>query len=242
LSSEPSSFVLPLHLTFFEAHFPLTGWISGIKLLQESFPVFQSRFATFAQLFHWMQQGRIIPKPTLSTARTFTFWFPATLWGSVMALPGIYGGSPVNLSPSWPHTLPRPKRVLLDIGVDNPSLITQLKQAGLEIVWAWDYLNDLIQYELIEVCSAQYIDLIVTTNERLLTSSEDWLSYLLPHRTRLFIIPPEAVLQNPHTLAEAIVTRAQTKRAYRTPNKPFYLKSPNKDAKEEGDIHNGGPN
>ncbi|MHA1946157.1 MAG: hypothetical protein ACXAC6_09335 [Candidatus Hodarchaeales archaeon] len=82
----------------------------------------------------------------------------------------------------------------------------------------WDYIADLIQYELIDVCKSNYVDLIVTTNDRLLTSAEEWVQYLLPHRTRLFIVPKE-LLTDYDYLASLINQRAFEKRKYKIRSK-----------------------
>jgi hypothetical protein len=79
-------------------------------------------------------------------------------------------------------------------------------------------MADLIQYEIIDVCKSHYVDLIVTTNDRLLTSAEEWVQYLLPHRTRLFIVPKELVMDY-NQLASLINQRAFEKRKYKVNTK-----------------------
>ncbi|MFX1285661.1 MAG: hypothetical protein ACFFB5_18620 [Promethearchaeota archaeon] len=105
---------------------------------------------------------------------------------------------------------PRPRRVLLDIGCDDPDLIKALTQLGLEVELVWRHAVDLLNYEIIEICTAQHIAILVSTNSQLLTPPEEWLTYLMPHRTRLFFPPPQ-LLHDPKGLAQAIYERTFTR-------------------------------
>ncbi len=112
---------------------------------------------------------------------------------------------------------PRPRRILLDIGCDDPALIKVLTQLGLEVELVWRQASDLLNYEIIEICTSQYIDMLVSTNGRLLTPPEEWLTYLMPQRTRLFF-PPQELLESPKALAQAIHTRTYTKQTRKRSN------------------------
>jgi hypothetical protein len=105
----------------------------------------------------------------------------------------------------------------LDIGCDDPDLIKTLTRLGLEVELVWRHAADLLNYEIIEICTAQYIDILVSTNSQLLTPPEEWLTYLMPHRTRLFFPTPH-LLQDSRALAQAIYERAFT-RLKRIPKK-----------------------
>ena len=83
----------------------------------------------------------------------------------------------------------RPPRILLDYGCDSPSLVTHLESFGLEVVCLWEHVADLYHHEIIELCSDQRFDLFVSVNERLFTPSEEWVNYLMPHRTKFFLVP-----------------------------------------------------
>ena len=107
---------------------------------------------------------------------------------------------------------------MLDSNCDFPALISQLKKLGLEVARLWDYTDDLVNYEVIQICTSQYIDLLVTTNDRLLMPPEEWIEYLMPHRTRLFF-PPKTCLANPKVLAREIYNRAYAKRKFKTKNR-----------------------
>ncbi len=63
---------------------------------------------------------------------------------------------------------------------------------------------------------------MMSTNERLLTPPEEWLKYLMPHRTRL-CITPRHLLEDPKSLAHSIYSQTYTKRKFKTLNKPFIL-------------------
>ena len=217
---------------FCEYHFPLIEWCKGIDFLGDILTKVQERAHTLDQLYQYNCQQLLFPKPTLSTNRTFTFWVVKSICDSVRSLPGIFGGSlvtdnyPRNTDSSMykgKKTSPRPRRILLDISVDNSEIANNLRNLGLEVERIWDYVADLIQYEIIDVCTTQYIDLLVTINDRLMTSSEEWLEYLMPHRTRLCIASPH-LIDNPEELTSHIYQRVHTKRKYKTKNQPIYLR------------------
>ena len=86
---------------------------------------------------------------------------------------------------------------------------------GLEVELLWTHVADLLHYEIVELCTAQYIDLIVTTNPRLLMPPEEWLEYLIPHRTRIVVIPEEK-LEAPKELARMVYRFAYSKRKFKT--------------------------
>ncbi len=189
----------------------------------------------FQQLYQWKSQGLIFPKPTLSSRYTFVFWVHDSIINSVLEFSSIRGGFRVqSKSTSLPDSStyrgkkqdPRPRRVLLDVGIDSSELIAELKILGLEIECLWPHVADLLHYEIIELCTAQYIDLMVTTNERLQTPPEEWLQYLMPHRTRL-CITPHHLLEDPKSLAHSIYSRTYSKRKFKTQNKPIILNGEN---------------
>ena len=201
--------------------------IPASELIAEINSCISQRAKTFSRLLQWKQQGYLFPKPTLSTVEVFTFWVDLALQDTVHHLPGLYGGHTINnphgnsqtlASASREKITPRPRLVLLDFHLDTPDLTNELQQYNLTFKRIWDYISDLIQYELIDVCKSNYVDLIVTTNDRLFTSSEEWLQYLLPHRTRLFIVPKKLLTNYDH-LASLINQRAFEKRKYKTCSK-----------------------
>jgi hypothetical protein len=180
---------------------------------------------TLQQLYEWKIQGLIFPKPTLSSRYTFVFWVEASIIESVLKLPNIRGGFQIHENNTPPDSSsyrgkkqsPRPRRVLLDSNCDSPTLIKRLKKLGLEVERLWDYIDDLVNYEIIQICISQYIDLLVTTNDRLLMPPEEWIEYLMPHRTRLFLLP-KTCLAKPKELAHEIYKRAYMKRKLNTKN------------------------
>jgi len=216
---------------FFECQLPLIDWVHGTYPLSDMAIIFTQLSNMFQQLHQWKSQGLIFPKPTLSSRYTFVFWTHGSIIDSILEFSGIRGGYRVqSRSDSLPNSStfrgkkqnPRPRRVLLDVGIDSPEFIAELKYLGLEIECLWPHVADLLHYEIIELCTAQYIDLMVTTNERLLTPSEEWLQYLMPHRTRL-CITPRHLLEDPIGLAHSIYSRTYTKRKLKTRNKPIIL-------------------
>lgn len=212
--------------SFFECHFPLIEWVHGTTLLKDMVTKITQLAKTLQQLYQWEIQGLIFPKPTLSSRYTFVFWVEASIIEFVLKLPNIRGGFQIHEDNTPPDSssyrgkkqIPRPRRVLLDSNCDSPRLINQLKKLGLEVARLWDYIDDLVNYEIIQVCICQYIDLLVTTNDRLLMPPEEWIEYLMPHRTRLFL-PPKTCLANPKALAHEIYKRAYTRRKFRTKNR-----------------------
>jgi hypothetical protein len=218
---------------FLEFHFPLREWVKGTDLITDINDCISQRGRTFSQLLQWKQQGYLWPKPTLSSVDVFTFWVTPTLSDVIHHLPGLYGGSTINKMNNDSNSLqsttqkkitPRPRLVLLDYPLDTPDITSRLHHYNLTSKRIWDYTADLIQYELIDVCKSNYVDLIVTTNDRLLTSGEEWLQYLLPHRTRLFIVPKE-LLQDLDKLALLINQRAFEKRKYKVTSRKKPLKN-----------------
>lgn len=216
---------------FFECQLSLIDWVHGTYALRDMVTVFTQLTNMFQQLYQWQSQGLIFPKPTLSSRYTFVFWVHNSIIDLVLKFSNIRGGFSVqSKDTSLPDSStyrgkkqdPRPRRVLLDVGIDSPKLVAELKSLGLEIECLWPHVADLLHYEIIELCTAQYIDLMVTTNERLLTPPEEWLQYLMPHRTRL-CITPRYLLEDPKSLAHSIYSRTYTKRKFKAPNKPFIL-------------------
>jgi len=203
---------------------------------------------TLNQLLQWKKSGLIFPKPTLSLKYTFVFWVHKSIIDSVLSLSNVQGGLPIqDINNRLPDSSsykgkkrsPRPRRVLLDIGCESSALIDKLKQLGLEVVRLWDYAADLLHYEIIELCTAQYIDLLVTTNEKLLLPREEWLDYLMPHRTRMLIIP-QRKLDFPEDLASSIYHYAHRKRKFKTKNPTFkFNKTVNYANQRIGGVKNG---
>ena len=149
----------------------------------------------------------------------FVFWLHSSVVDSALLLTGVQGGFKVTQkTPKLPDSSsykgkkqnPRPRRVLLDIGCDDPSLIKVLTQLGLEVELVWRHAADLLNYEIIEICTNQYIDILVSTNSQLLTPPEEWLTYLMPHRTRLFF-PTLQLIQDSKALAQTIYERTFTR-------------------------------
>lgn len=217
--------------SFYECQFQLSDWIHGTNLLYEMKDNISQNLKTLHQLNLWKNSGLIFPKPTLSLKYTFVFWAHKSIIDSILSMNNIHGGFPVQAidhrlpdssSYKGKKSSPRPRRILLDIDCGSPSLIDRLKQLGLEVVRLWDYAADLIHYEIIELCTAQYIDLLVTSNERLMLPREEWLDYLMPHRTRMLIIPQQKLI-NPEELAQSIYNYAHIKRKFKTKNQPFKL-------------------
>ncbi|MFW9906838.1 MAG: hypothetical protein ACFFFH_21215 [Candidatus Thorarchaeota archaeon] len=114
---------------------------------------------------------------------------------------------------------PRPRCVLLDFGCDDPTLIYQLKKSGSKVERVWHHAADPLNYEIIEICTTQYIDILVSTNRKLLTPPEEWLTYLLPHHTSLFFPPPQ-LLQAPEVLPHNIYNHSFTR--FQRKNKQLY--------------------
>jgi hypothetical protein len=217
--------------SFFECQLPLIDWVHGTYPLSDMVTVFTQLTNVFQQIYQWKSQGLIFPKPTLSSRYTFVFWVHDSIIDSVLEFSGIRGGFlvqprgtrlPDSSTYRGKKQNPRPRRVLLDVGIDSPELVAELKFLGLEIECLWPHVADLLHYEIIELCTAQYIDLMVTTNEQLLTPPEEWLQYLMPHRTRL-CITPRHLLEDPKRLAHSIYSRTYTKRKFKTRNKPIML-------------------
>jgi len=217
--------------SFFECQYQLSDWIHGTNLLSEIKSIISQNLNTLNQILLWKESGLIFPKPTLSLKYTFVFWAHKSIIESVLSLSNIQGGFPIQkLGNSLPDSSsyrgkkrsPRPRRVLLDVGCESQALVNSLKQTGLEVVRLWDYAADLLHYEIIELCTAQYIDLLVTSNEKLLLPSEEWLDYLMPHRTRMLIIPQNK-LNLPEELSQSIYNFAHIKRKFKVKNQLFNL-------------------
>ena len=234
--------------SFYECQFQLSDWIHGSSTLSEMEAMVSQHLNTLRQLKQLKDHGLIFPKPTLSLKYTFIFWVDKSILDSVLSFDNIRGGFriqdksnqlPDSSSYRGKKRSPRPRRVLLDVGCESPTLINNLKQTGLEVIRLWDYAADLLHYEIIELCTAQYIDLLVTVNEKLLLPREEWLDYLMPHRTRMLIIPQKK-LGFPEDLACSIYHYAHMKRKFKTKNQPFRInKSANKANKKIGEIKNG---
>jgi hypothetical protein len=190
----------------------------GTDLIEDIFKQSEAQIKSVYQLLHWKRNYLLFPKPTLSTDQIFVFWVHSSVVGSALLLTGVRGGFKVNQKkPKMPDSStykgkkqnPRPRRILLDIGCDDPALVKALTQLGLEVELVWRHAADLLNYEIVEICTEQYIDILVSTNGQLLTPPEEWLTYLMPHRTRLFFPPPQ-LLKNPTNLAQTICKRAFT--------------------------------
>ena len=211
---------------FYEFLIPLVPWAKGTDLLSDILKQVESQATTLHQLHQWKLNHLLLTKPTLNTSQTLVFWVHSSILDSVQNLAGVRGGLPVSqidVRPPDSSTYkgkkqnPRPRRILLDIGCDDPALIKVLTQLGLEVELVWRQASDLLNYEIIEICTSQYIDMLVSTNGRLLTPPEEWLTYLMPQRTRLFF-PPQELLESPKVLAQAIHSRAYTKQTRRQSN------------------------
>ncbi len=219
-----------MYLQYFECSFVLTNWVSGTNLMNEFLNTIESRVSSLRKIHYWKKTNLILPKPTLSSAEIFTFWVHETIIDKVLQLPGVRGGFRVkNDYTSLPDSStykgkkqsPRPRRVLLDVGSDTLNLIQHLKKLGLEVEQLWTHVMDLLHYEIIEVCTSQYIDILVTTNPRLLMPPEEWIDFLLPHRTRIIVVPEE-IKKNPAEFAKIISKRAHSKRKFKTKNHQYY--------------------
>jgi hypothetical protein len=189
----------------------------------------ESRTSSLRKIHYWKKKNFIIPKPTLSSAEIFTFWVHETIIDRILQLPGVRGGFKVkNSSTSLPDSStykgkkqsPRPRRVLLDIGIDTSKIIFHLKKLGLEVEQLWSHVTDLVNSEIIEICTSQYIDILVTTNPRLLMPPEEWIDYLFPHRTRIFVVP-EVIKKDPAAFANSIYKRAYSKRKFKTKKRHY---------------------
>ena len=211
---------------FYECSLQLFQWGKGTDLLEDIIEQVDTQVATLHQLYQWKRSYLLLPKPTLSTPHTFVFWVHSSIVDIALRLAGVRGGFNVcQTDPKLPDSStykgkklnPRPRRILLDIGCDDPAFVQILTQMGLEVELVWRHAANLLNYEIIEICTAQYIDLLVTCNERILTPPEEWLTYLMPHRTRLFF-PPQKLLETPKALAQTIFDRAYTKRKLKRPN------------------------
>ncbi len=211
---------------FFECSFSLSRWVQGTDLMVNIMDQFESQVAIFRQLYQWKKSYLLLPKPTLSTPITFVFWAHKSIIDTVLRLPVVQGGFQVGKTLPKPNTYspykgkkqsPRSRRVLIDIGCDFPDLVSQLKQFGLEVEYLWDYVADLIHYEIINICTSQYFDLLLTTNERLFTPPEEWLTYLMPRRTQILFIQKNR-LKDPENFAQEIYQQVHTKRKFKSHN------------------------
>ncbi len=220
---------IKVNFDFYEFSIPLVPWAKGTDLLNEIVKQVESQATTLHQLHQWKLKHLLLPKPTLSSSQTFVFWVHSSIRDSTKCLAGVRGGFPISdidVRPPDSSTYkgkkqnPRPRRVLLDISCDDPDLIKALKQLGLEVELVWRHASDLLNYEVIEICTSQYIDMLVSTNGRLLTPPEEWLTYLMPQRTRLFFSPQE-LLESPKALAQAIHSRVYTKQTHKQSNSPL---------------------
>lgn len=209
---------------YFESSFVLSHWVRGTDIMAEIIDQIECRVVTLHKMLYWKNKHLIIPKPSLSSSDIFTFWVHETIIDEVLHLPGVRGGFRIKCrSTSLPDSStykgkkqsPRPRRILLDIGSDTPRLIQQVSQKGLEVELLWTHVADLLHYEIVELCTSQYIDLLVTTNSRLLMPPEEWLEFLIPHRTRIIVVPEEK-LESPKELAQLIYRFAHSKRKFKT--------------------------
>ncbi|MHA2243718.1 MAG: hypothetical protein ACXADY_01985 [Candidatus Hodarchaeales archaeon] len=227
---------------FYECSFQLVPFSKGTDLLEDIFDQIEVQIKSIYQLLHWKRKHLLFPKPTLSTDQIFVFWVHSSIVDSALLLTGVRGGFKVTQKePNLPDSstykgkkqTPRPRRVLLDIGCDDPALIKALTQLNLEVELVWRHAADLLNYEIIQICTDQYIDILVSTNSQLLTPPEEWLTYLMPHRTRLFFPTPQ-LLQDSGALAQAIYERAFTrlKRKQKKPYSHQFKDDPIKDVKK----------
>ena len=217
---------IELDSDFYECSLQLFPWAKGTDLLEDILEQIDIQVTTLRQLHQWKRAYLLFPKPTLSSSYVFVFWVDSSIVDAVLRLTGVQGGFKINQNNiKLPDSStykgkkqnPRPRRILLDIGYNDPSLIKALTQLGLEVELVWRHAADLMNYEIIEICTAQYIDVLVSTNGQLLTPPEEWLTYLMPHRTRLFFPPPQ-LLKDPKVLAQAIYDRAFTIRKRKRAN------------------------
>ena len=156
-----------LNSDYFECSFALTHWVRGTDIMIEIIDQIERRVATLHRIFLWKKDHLIIPKPSLSSQEIFTFWAHKSIIDEVLHLPGIRGGFRVNYqSKSLPDSStykgkkqsPRPRRILLDVGSDTATIIQQVNQLGLEVELLWTHIADLLHYEIVELCTSQYID------------------------------------------------------------------------------------
>ncbi|MHA1226535.1 MAG: hypothetical protein ACTSPV_07310 [Candidatus Hodarchaeales archaeon] len=201
---------------FLEYYFPLSEWFQHREIITDIQRALKERAESFDLLVQYKRQGFITVRYSLSTPQVFVFWAHRSLHDELMSINGVKGGNALTI-PDKEKTSPRKRVVLLDFGVDSSELIKELSPYHLEVRRVWDYLRDLVQYELIEVCKRNYIDLLVTSNERLFSSADEYLQYLFPKRTRLCYSAP-VLNQDLKELAARINTRAYTpqKRGHRT--------------------------
>ncbi|MFW9905571.1 MAG: hypothetical protein ACFFFH_14610 [Candidatus Thorarchaeota archaeon] len=212
---------------FYECLLQLAPSSKGTDPLEVIFEQIEVRLKTIYQLLHWKRNHLLFPIPTLSTDQIFVFCVHSSVLESALLLTGVQGGFKVRQKkPRLPDSstykgkkqTPRPRRVLLDIGCDDPVLIKALTRLSLEVELVWHHAAEFLNYEIIEICTAQYIDILVSTNSHLLTPPEGWLTYLMPHRTRLFLPSPQLV-QNPKALAQTIYERTFTRLKRKQANK-----------------------
>ncbi|MFX1282536.1 MAG: hypothetical protein ACFFB5_02735 [Promethearchaeota archaeon] len=215
---------------FYECSFQLVPISKGTDLLEDIFEQIEVQVKTINQLLHWKRKHLLFPKPTLSTDQIFVFWVHPSIVDKALRLTRVRGGfkicqidrkRPDSSTYKGKKQNSRPRRILLDVGCDDPLFVQKLIHMGLEVELVWRHAANLMNYEIIEICTAQYIDLFVTRNEQILTPTEEWLTYLMPHRIRLFF-PPSKLLKTPEVLAQAIYDRAHAKRKRKRP-KPHQL-------------------
>jgi hypothetical protein len=148
---------------FYEFSIPLVPWTKGTDLLNEIVKQVESQATTLRQLHQWKLNHLLLTKPTLSTPQTFVLWVHSSILVSIQCLAGVRGGllvSQIDVKPPDSSTYkgkkqnPRPRRILLDIGCDNPALIKALTQLGLEVELVWRQASDLLNYEIIEICTS----------------------------------------------------------------------------------------
>ncbi|MFW9906446.1 MAG: hypothetical protein ACFFFH_19180 [Candidatus Thorarchaeota archaeon] len=201
---------------FYECSIQLLQWVKGTDILGDIIKQIKIRMTTLNQLYQWKRVYLLHPKPTLNTSHTFVFWVHSSIVDLALQLAGVQGSfkvSKINPKLSGSSSYkgkkqnPRLHRILLDIGIDDPTLIQALTQLGLEVELVWHHAADLLNYEVIEICTEQYIDLLVSSNQRLLTPLKEWLIYLMPHRTRLYL-SSQKLLESPKALAQVINERA----------------------------------
>jgi len=186
----------------------LSEWFQHFDTVTDIQRGLKERAESFDILMQYKRKHLISVRYTLCTPRMFVFWAHQSLRDELLALYGVKGGNALTIPPKE-KVPPRKRVVLLDFGVDSPELIKELSQYHLEVGRIWDYLKDLLQYELIEICKDNYIDLIVTSNERLFSSADEYLQLLFPKRTRLCYSAP-VFNQEVKELARRINTRAYT--------------------------------
>ncbi len=209
---------------FYECSFPLTYWVRGTDIFEDIVTQVNNYVNSLHHLYQFKERKLLIPKPTFSSQRTLIFWVHESIVNDTLNLHGVRGGFQVRKSESsfrdgftkTKQSIPSP-RILLDFGCDSLPFVNHLEKLGLEVVYLWEYVADLYHHEIIELCSDQRIDLLISINERLFTPSEEWLDYLIPHRTQLYLTSRSKV-KRPKSLAREVYRRIYAKWNFKNSN------------------------